>query len=944
MKITNPVTNPYAITAITVFVPSSSWSFGAVPTTTSCGAHLTTATTSYPSAVECSGSLPPGFSDTLTLGSVTGPASPATAAPPSGTFTSTIVDAGSTPASYVGPTFSVFSIHSTTVAVTPSTAQTFTAGGSAITVTATLSSGQPGVPVTWSFGNGAYPTATLTNGNANPGGTLSSSSGTTGTSGTVSTTFSPSDFSGDATTVVATLTATITGATAAVTTQAGAPSTVTITPTSGGSTSKTNYIQGSSNFGTPVETPALSGTYALVAIGGITGTVADAFGNAVSGSVFNEVCTITAFGGSFDVSSAPASSDSPTGGNCGAGTLTSDALYYQPGTYGSSGYVQAVITGNYGSATGPTFSAKGVSQNVVTSTEDTGATAAPSVTCSGVACVSPLSAGSASGTVTTVTVSYTLTNAQAGVPVTFIAINGTGGGSVVPETLTATSGSFVGGNGPSFHPAGNPARADHANITAMSAVTSGVAKATATFTIDPTLNSAVMFRVNVAAPTTSAPKALFLDNANSSNFLTGPGSPSKLTVIGCFVSSCTFSSTPITKTVAGQTDYLDVVLTDFWGNPTANSGGQVQIALAFSPTSAGSLSATSVYIKAGVTDTQASFGTITFVINSGVTGSIAITASGFYAGSGALTIVSANPTVTVNTPSGTVGHTVYSNLAGVGFSGSAAVSKGVYPAPTIASVSYSIDGGSTQTAAGTTSWSFVGTFSNGLHSVSVYSTDSVGLKSATNTTTILVDTTAPTITAPTTLAYGAGTPVCFSITESEGDLNAASVVATSNSSAKLTTTLTGTNNPGASVTYQACVAGLPATTGHWSLTLNAKSLAGNAATAVTATVQVTVAFAQSMVLTGSLSSSTVNGYTGVSGTFSNQWSASQNVIAFAVWKNSAGQTVYVSAGSATISAGGSQSFFLPEVGLAAGGYTVNVSVWTTTGQPVSVQTSISVTV
>jgi hypothetical protein len=126
--------------------------------------------------------------------------------------------------------------------------------------------------------------------------------------------------------------------------------------------------------------------------------------------------------------------------------------------------------------------------------------------------------------------------------------------------------------------------------------------------------------------------------------------------------------------------------------------------------------------------------------------------------------------------------------------------------------------------------------------------------------------------------------------------------------------------------------------------MNAKNLAGNAATSVTAVVQVTVAFANSLVLSGSLSSSTVNGYKGVSATYSNQWSSSQNVIVFAVWKNSAGQTVYVSAGSAALSSGGSQSFFLPEVGLASGTYTVNVSVWTTSNQPVSVQTSTSVTV
>jgi hypothetical protein len=405
-----------------------------------------------------------------------------------------------------------------------------------------------------------------------------------------------------------------------------------------------------------------------------------------------------------------------------------------------------------------------------------------------------------------------------------------------------------------------------------------------------------------------------------------------------------------TKTVSGQTDYLNVVLADYWGNPATNGAGQIQITLAISPSSAGTLSASQVYIQNGVVDTKHSFGTITFVVNSGVTGSVTITATGsLYKGSATLTIVSANPTVTVTTPTNSalltvIGHTIYSGLAGVGYSGTAAVSAGVFPAPTIASVHYTIDGATAQAASGMSPWSFVATLTNGLHTVGVYSTDSNSLNSVTNTTTVLVDTSAPTITVTSGSSLGAGTPVTFSIVDSEGDLNAASVKATTNSSATLTTTVTGTNNPGSSVTYTVSVAGLPATTGHWSVTLNAKNLAGNAATAVTTTVRVTVAFAQSLVLSGSLASSTVGGYKGVSGSYSNQWSSSQSVIVFAVWKNSAGQTVYVSAGSATVSAGGSSAFFLPEVGLASGTYTVNVSVWTSTGQPVSVQTSISVSV
>jgi len=126
--------------------------------------------------------------------------------------------------------------------------------------------------------------------------------------------------------------------------------------------------------------------------------------------------------------------------------------------------------------------------------------------------------------------------------------------------------------------------------------------------------------------------------------------------------------------------------------------------------------------------------------------------------------------------------------------------------------------------------------------------------------------------------------------------------------------------------------------------LNAKNLVGNVATPVKVVVSVTVAFAQSMVISGTPTSSTVGGYTGVTATFTNEWSSSQSIIVFAVWKNSLGQTVYISASTATLAAGASQAFFLPEVGLASGSYTVNVSVWTTSNLPVSSQTSLTVSV
>ena len=928
LKISNPAGNSYTVTGFAI-AAASGWTV----TSTTAGGYLVTNTNTASGAswttstffIGTGAGIPPGQSDVVTF-----TATAATGSYPiNSVFTSVVQDASAV-SFYPGPSFTIQVIDPSTVvsiSVTPggtNTATSYTAGTTVYTVTATVTATGAESGLTINFvdtGTGA----TSANYPSSFGSASVTTTGATATTATASTTFQPSEVAGKTGIPKVTIgTCTAAGCTATsgstITTVAGAPSSVTVS--AGGSSTKTDYIVASG-------TPTFSGAVlsAEVASGGITGALADAFGNAVTAGISAETCNIIAFGGTFDNAGTAASSNSiAAGAQCStAGAIASTLNYFQGLAYGTSSYVQVTMTGTYASAS---FTANGRSQTLSTSSMDTTAVVGtPGLSVSPAA--GNIQAGTAAGVISTITVTYTLATAQAGVPVTFLGVN----------TTSPYAGSFVGGNGPSVH---TSAITDFANITVMSTVTSGVATAKATFTIDPTVGAAVTFEAQFAHPLTGSPSNIVGPSAATGAFTTIAGAPAKLLVKTFFDTGL---ANPTTKTIAGQTDYLNVLLVDFWGNSALNNGGQLQIALSISPSGSGSLSATSVYISQFASDTHGSFGTITFAVASGAAlGAITISASGFFSGSGTLTVVSPNPTITVNTPPGTVGHIVYSAFSGVGLSGTAAVSKGVFPAPTIASVSFTVDGGTAQTATGTTSWSAVVTLANGLHTISFTSKDSAGSVSAANTTTILVDTGKPTITAPSTLAYGAGTPICFSITAAEGDLDASSVVATSNSSAALTTTVTGTNNPGASVTYQACVKGLPATTGHWGLTLNAKNLVGNAATAVTAVVLVTVAFAQSVVLTGSLSSSTVNGYTGVSGTFSNQWSASQSVIVFAVWKNSAGQTVYVSAGSATISAGGSQSFFLPEVGLAAGGYTVNVSVWTTSGQPVSVQTSISVTV
>ena len=194
----------------------------------------------------------------------------------------------------------------------------------------------------------------------------------------------------------------------------------------------------------------------------------------------------------------------------------------------------------------------------------------------------------------------------------------------------------------------------------------------ATFTIDPTLAAAVAFEAELVAPTTAVPSTILGPTGPTGTFTTIAGAPSKLLVNTYFDTGLADLTT---KTVPGQTNYLNVLLVDYWGNPAINVGGQLQIALSASPSGVGQFSATSVYISQFASDTHGSFGTVTFVVAStAALGTITITAGGFFSGSGTLTVVSPNPTVTVSTPAGTVGHTVYSNVQGIGLSGTAAPS------------------------------------------------------------------------------------------------------------------------------------------------------------------------------------------------------------------------------------------------------------------------------
>jgi hypothetical protein len=273
-------------------------------------------------------------------------------------------------------------------------------------------------------------------------------------------------------------------------------------------------------------------------------------------------------------------------------------------------------------------------------------------------------------------------------------------------------------------------------------------------------------------------------------------------------------------------------------------------------------------------------------------------------------------------------------------------------AVTISSVTFSADGGASTAATLITSghdvaWQgsvFFGT--QGVHNITFTATDSLANTISSQSFKVLIDSSAPTIAFTTatgsTLTYGS--PAKAVIFDTEGDLNTTSVKATFNGTAVASANLaiTGTNTLGSNSTFQVSINNLPA--GKWVVKLTASDLAGNANAGVSITVTVSVPFAQSVVI-NSATYTTIGSFPGISVSATNIWSSSQNLVVFAVWKNGAGQTVAVATGGLTLASGATGTAFAPLTNaLPSGSYTVNVFVITTSNNPVSSTTTITVTV
>jgi len=299
---------------------------------------------------------------------------------------------------------------------------------------------------------------------------------------------------------------------------------------------------------------------------------------------------------------------------------------------------------------------------------------------------------------------------------------------------------------------------------------------------------------------------------------------------------------------------------------------------------------------------------------------------------------------------------IYSAGTSVVFSGQANASLGYAAtggtAVTISSVGYKIDSNQWLQAiissAYKVTWSLAASMTSGLHTARFNATDSKSNTVVSTAYTVLVDTSAPTITFTTAPGanLNANSPVVASIVDTLGDLNSTSVTATKNGTAIASTsiTTTGTNNPGGSVTYTVNINGLGS--GTWSVTLNAKDLAGNTATAVTLKVHVTVPFNQSFTAPttgpGAAQQCTQQGSTGACVTWTNNLPSAQTVSVWFVWYNAKNQVVALGFQGATLAPGVSSASFSSQ-SLPSGSYTVQTFIVSSAGSGYSQSLPISVT-
>jgi len=414
--------------------------------------------------------------------------------------------------------------------------------------------------------------------------------------------------------------------------------------------------------------------------------------------------------------------------------------------------------------------------------------------------------------------------------------------------------------------------------------------------------------------------------------------------------------------------FLDVRISDKYGNLAFNPGpSNLQVGLV---ATGGLLTATQVYIPASCSDTSgttsscaAPFGPIQWTMPTTYPGTVTLTATGVISGvtisnSTTLTLVDPHPTFSLTSPKAGVNGAIYSNSPSVVIKGDANASLGYDSDSTstayvpISQVSYKIDSGSIQTAiissSSAVTFSVAAIFTNGLHTISFNTTDSLGnefVGTSTNggTLQVLVDTTAPTVTFVTKANAGvnASMPLTFNVVVAEGDLGVPTVAyngtALSSTLISVTPAVNITSTLGKSTTYTV-TAKLPS--GKWLVTIGATDLAGKSATTAQEMVTAILPTDQSFTATG-VSQSTFAGEPAVVATLTNNLPTAYSAIVYATIS---GSGVIPTATISNLAPGASTQIYLALAGLAPGTYTVTFTVYSTLSVPLSVPYTTSVTI
>jgi hypothetical protein len=661
--------------------------------------------------------------------------------------------------------------------------------------------------------------------------------------------------------------------------------------------------------------------------------VSDQFGNPVAGAIGLTVSsgTLTAA----TSSNGPAYFQPAVAGTCMAtyptttNTEGSVPGYIQPGIYGTVGKLTETVSGKYN---GVDFSVSGYSGNIVTGTYIPQSSPVPFPYNAGVLVDYNIPAGN-SFTVS----SRVIGHAQQGVPVTFYA----------EACVSPTQTGYFTATG----------------LTSVTVFTNSSGIASASFYADTMAGDGVSFYSNVTAPIDSNPaNALGPSSEGDYCITTVAGTPSTLVILtffstelpptgdGDYLADATPDTTG-TTVVAGSSYAVDVLMADKFGNPVVSTG-YTAIQVSLSTTSPTVLSETTLYIYSTCADTvcsavvgsnnKAVYGPSLLTVPStmAIGSTITLTATGVPVGvevTGTLTLTVASPLPTFSTLTPTYsGSVFYSKSQTVIFSGWANVSSAL-PSTTddtnvqLKYVQFKINAGTWQSAAiaagANVKWSVAATFPVGLNTIQFRANDSASTPDVYTSpvSQVLIDTTPPTITFPTTTTINTGS-VTLTVSDSLGDLNTTSIEAWWGTTAipAASITVTGSNTVGSNSVFTVTVAGL--TPGTNTLKITASDYAGNTATS-SQSFTVTITPIDTFTLSTPLTQTTESGINGVSASITNNGASATAQVWFQL-VNSGGSVVLgpiISGGN--FAAGATNTFFFGfGSNLPSGTYTAQVFV------------------